>query len=275
MLMGSNSAAGPVPESRMAAQWRDPIVEPELRRLGFERPEQLGALFIGGPEYLHALVADALPLVDDHPKRIMQDFVFSEVRPEIPLLRAWRDPGKARERFAQSALIADLWPEALRERSLGYFEVQAFVDRATRTDWLDLDKNVGILHEILTGTDLEAPVLWANGSDWDIQQIVEEASPETRRDPGVKAQIAVRALAERRYDDAARLFGEVAERPELAAVMTRFQALARCLAGEVEQAGRVAELRRQATGHRGPLPPFWDWLHRRYGVPSTEIAANP
>lgn len=275
MLMGSNGAAGPVPESRLVAQWRDPVVEPELRRLGLERPEQLGALFIGGPEYLHALVADALPLVDDHPKRIMQDFEFDEVRPEVPLLAEWRRPEAARDRFAQSPLISGLWPEALRERSLGYFEVQAFIDRATRTTWLDLDEHVAILHEILTGTDLEAPVLWANASDWDIQRIVEEVSPETRQDPGVKAQLAVRALAERRYGDAARLFGEGAAQPELAAIMTRFQVLALCLAGEVEQAGRVAELRRQATGYRGPLPPFWDWLHRRYGVPSTEIAANP
>ncbi|HEY5658200.1 MAG TPA: fused MFS/spermidine synthase, partial [Myxococcota bacterium] len=46
MLMGTRDAAGPVTEARFAAQWRDPTVAPELATLGFERPEQLGALFI-------------------------------------------------------------------------------------------------------------------------------------------------------------------------------------------------------------------------------------
>ena len=72
MLMGTRNASGPVSAEHFARIWRDPDLLPELNELGFERPEQLGALFIGGAEYLEHISADAPPLVDDRPTRLLQ-----------------------------------------------------------------------------------------------------------------------------------------------------------------------------------------------------------
>ena len=52
MMAGSRDARGPVSEEEFGRQWRDPAVAAEMERLGVERPEQLGALFIGDAGYL-------------------------------------------------------------------------------------------------------------------------------------------------------------------------------------------------------------------------------
>ena len=70
MMVGTRNARGPVTEDQFNRQWLDPKVGDEMRRLGFERPEQLGALFIGDAEYLGALTSDSPALVDDDPKLV-------------------------------------------------------------------------------------------------------------------------------------------------------------------------------------------------------------
>ena len=70
MLAGSNGAASPVDEAVFRRQWDDPKVGPELRRLGIENPEQLGALFMADAEGLAAFAGSAEPLVDDRPQRL-------------------------------------------------------------------------------------------------------------------------------------------------------------------------------------------------------------
>ena len=62
------AASEPMPlfsESEMGdfrAQWSTPPIAAEMKQLGFERPEQLGALFLGDAAYVRSLVADASPL---------------------------------------------------------------------------------------------------------------------------------------------------------------------------------------------------------------------
>lgn len=70
MMVGTRNARGPVSEEQFTRQWSDPVVAREMKALGFERPEQLGALFIGDAEYLKGIFTDSPPLVDNYPKRI-------------------------------------------------------------------------------------------------------------------------------------------------------------------------------------------------------------
>ena len=70
MLAGTRGATGPVSAAHFAAQWQTLPVLRELRAVGLERPEQLGALFIGDAVFLRRLTANTPPLVDDRPKRI-------------------------------------------------------------------------------------------------------------------------------------------------------------------------------------------------------------
>ncbi|MGB8329615.1 MAG: fused MFS/spermidine synthase, partial [Polyangiales bacterium] len=70
ILLGTRNATGPGSNERFVQQWADPVIGPDLRALGVEQPEQLGALFMAGPDDLEELAGDALPLTDDYPKRL-------------------------------------------------------------------------------------------------------------------------------------------------------------------------------------------------------------
>src|SRR6185503_16503336 len=42
MMVGTRHAQGPVSEEQFRKQWDDPLVSADMRRLGFEQPEELG-----------------------------------------------------------------------------------------------------------------------------------------------------------------------------------------------------------------------------------------
>src|SRR5262249_7682371 len=65
MLVGTRQLGSAVSEAEFTRQWQDPTVGAELRALGFEQPEQLGALFMADAPQLRGLSADTLPLSDD------------------------------------------------------------------------------------------------------------------------------------------------------------------------------------------------------------------
>ncbi|MDR1988809.1 MAG: hypothetical protein LBQ09_01105, partial [Acidobacteriaceae bacterium] len=69
MLAGSRAATTMATMTRrtMSAFWQVPALQASLREVGFERPEQIGATFLGDAEYLRALTANTPPLVDDFP----------------------------------------------------------------------------------------------------------------------------------------------------------------------------------------------------------------
>ena len=205
MLVGSRGAAGPVSDEHFRAQWNDPAVGPELRDLGFEHPEQLGASFIAGAEDLESLTLDVPPLVDDFPKRITAD--VREMVPLYrdrgsPLRRSWfEDAAASKERFQRSDFIAQLWPEDLRRSTLPYFEFQPLVNRFAdpqpqKPDLLAIDL-------LLEKTDLRVPVIWALGSSVDYQRMIRHAKPEKLKAPIMQVHLAAGQIAVRDYASAA------------------------------------------------------------------------
>ncbi|KKK51166.1 hypothetical protein LCGC14_3117690, partial [marine sediment metagenome] len=70
MLVGTRGLRGPVQEAGFRRLWQEPGLGSGLSSIGIERPEQLGALFIGDSEFLAEWTGDTLPLEDDHPHRI-------------------------------------------------------------------------------------------------------------------------------------------------------------------------------------------------------------
>ena len=168
MMVGTNGAAGPVGEDVFARQWRDPKTAQELRALGFEKPEQLGALFVGDARYLEALTRGAPPVVDDQPARLR---LSAADPPADALVEAWRDEDAARRRFQESPLVAKLWPSELRKRSLSYFHWQRLDnDLLFERPGPGFSKDLGTLASVLAQTDLRLPVLLLLGSDPDVQR---------------------------------------------------------------------------------------------------------
>jgi hypothetical protein len=70
ILLGVREGGRPVSEEEFRRPWQDPRVGAELRDLGVESPEQLGALFVLDGEGMLDLVGDIPPLVDDFPYQL-------------------------------------------------------------------------------------------------------------------------------------------------------------------------------------------------------------
>ena len=240
MLVGTRDARGPVSEDRFAAQWRDPVVGPEIRALGFERPEQLGALFVAGADDLRREVGAVLPLEDDFPYRLAPIRPITIPRWYLPLGEA----DGARRRFETSPWVERLWPAGLRQRTPSWFEMQRRYDQMTqwsRTNtWDDT-------HAVLTGTTLETLPLLLLGSGPDEQRAAAELAARGEDPVFVHRHRAIRALSERRFAEAA---AEAAAALALEPGDAHLRALA---AYALSCDGRVAEARGIRLAAPAPL----------------------
>jgi spermidine synthase len=193
ILLGTRDARGPVSEARFRAQWEDPEVAPELRAAGIERPEQLGALFLLGAEDLAARLRGVAPLEDDHPRRLSHRVLGA--RRLAPTWLPWLEPAPARERFAKSELAARLWPPALREASLAWFDARAQAERhllGAPRGTID----VAAAHAQLSVGPLRELALWELGSDALRQRAARAAAARGRAAPEVERELALGRLAE-------------------------------------------------------------------------------
>jgi predicted membrane-bound spermidine synthase len=293
MMVGTRDAPGGVSEQDFARQWRDPRVAAEMRRLGLEQPEQLGALFIGDADYVRSLTGGAAALTDDRPKLI--DAPFSSPDAQQRLLLSVTDTTAARARFERSPFIARLWPAAMRTASLPYFEVQDAINSHMYGNLLQRPDAIHEVHRLLTATTLSTPVLWRLGSNSDIQQVLDTATPEELADSFLQFHSGIRLLSERRYAAAAEAFDRAETMTERVsaprAVSTGDNAFALhmyalCMAGECGHAqALIREPWLQSLRDRGvkpesmasaPLPPFWTWMKETFGIdPRLTSEATP
>ena len=206
MLAGTRGARGPVPEERFSAQWRDPVVGPELVAVGLERPEQLGATFIADAQTLGEWTRGAPPLDDDHPNRILSR--PPSMSPEEAYYRSWGDAPAARQRFASSAFVRGLWPSQLRQRTEDYFEMEGILD--DRHIWHRRNP-IETLHAVLTRSSLRTLPQVLMGTEPILQRIALRAYGAGARGSQLEFQMGARALSERDYGAAAQHFALVDE----------------------------------------------------------------
>jgi predicted membrane-bound spermidine synthase len=253
MLVGTRGAPGPGGEARFTAQWRDPVVGPELRALGFERPEQMGALFVAGPEDLRREVGRVLPLEDDFPYRLAPVRPVTFPRWYVPL----GDVESSRRRFESSSWVERLWPPGLRERTAPWFAWQRCYDQMA--SW-SRDNTWDDTHAVLTETTLETLPLLLLGSDPDLQRVAAELSARGESSTFVRGHRTVRALAQRRFAEAV---GEARAGLDLEPGEPRLRILA---AYALDLAGRTSEARGLLTAAPTPLEPAAvEFLARTFG----------
>ena len=87
---------------------------------------------------------------------------------------------------------------------------------------------------------------------------------ERRRNAQVAARLAVAALVEGRYDDAARDFAALQRSDGTNPLWFRYRLLALCLGDRVEQANALLEL--VSTPEVVGGPPYWAWMSETYGI---------
>jgi hypothetical protein len=270
MMVGTRNAHGPVTEEQFVRQWNDPLAAPEMRNLGFERPQQLGALFIGDAAYLRTVIGDAPALVDDTPKLIEAPLV-SRAEAEH-LFRSFSDEAAARERFRRSRLIARLWPEPLISASLQYFAVQEIINGHAYGRPPAIDNT----HRLLTGSPLRTLVLWLLGSDSDVQRIVADAAPEELASAAMQLHLGLGFISLRNYAAAVEPLARAELDPALRSKAFGLRIFALCMSGQIDRAQRsvdqqVAEAlqdRRLAPEslNDANAPPFWLWMKQTFGI---------
>jgi predicted membrane-bound spermidine synthase len=265
MLAGTNGTLQPVTEERFSRPWSEPRLKAALAEVGVEIPEQLGALFIGDAGFLRGLASGEPPLVDDFPQRIKA----SAAPTSVPKAFYWQvmDAREARGRFAASGFVASVWPEALRRRTLDYFEWQHQIDKGflTLTLWQPPAlAGLAELDGVLNRTPLHTLALWSLGTNPAEQTQVANLAARGER---LEELLGLGSLAARDYSGAAAAFGRA---PGDANVYRRAYALA--------LAGRLAEVDALAAQLRArPEPPsdrpFWAWMDTRFGTSSQGAAA--
>jgi spermidine synthase len=249
ILLGTRELEGPVSAERFAQQWQ-PDGPRSLRDLGFERPEQLGALFMAEGAQFKDLT-QAPPLEDNYPGRL------TRAPPGRMALSPWRldlmNVERARERFLASTFVRKIWPAQLRADTTPYFEVQRHYDTMigefTTIDERPLSPEGAVA--LLRTTPLAALPRIGLGTSGDIGLLISrlEARGAAEKD-WLQAHLAVRDLSEHRFGRAVERLRRVrAMAASLPGVSERL-ALSLCLGGR-EGEGR-AETKRLALEPSSP-----------------------
>lgn len=266
MLVGTRGARGPVAEEDFTRQWRDPVVTPELRALGLETPEQLGALFIADAPFLALLTADAQPVTDDRPNRLSP-----RVKAGVDSLYfTLTDTEATRARFAKSPLVRRLWPAPLREKTLDSFGYQRIINDYF---WISNGamafgaKGFADIHEVLTRSSLQAPALWLMDSDPDIQSAADRALAKgATLDPTLHRHLGIRSMVSRDYPGAERHLRLAQAGDPSLEPLTAYRILALLLSGDRKGAlALVRDARARVAPQRTPRE-FWAWLEATFGV---------
>lgn len=271
MLVGTRHATGPLTAAAIAAPWQRPALAARLREIGFERPEQIGATFLGDAAYLRQLTAETPPLTDDFPLRLqpvagrssLSDPGYRSDPAVMALFQDVIDPARGKRAFAASPFIRRLWPSALINDTLPFFDTQRIVNRVLWEGSAPL-RRIEELHAVLTGTTLETLPLWLLGSD-DVKQGIAEKSQE--RSGATEYARGLRALATRAYPRAAAHLGEAERRGLHAETLRPLQVYALCLAGDRDTARLLA---RRNTPQSSDEAHFWNWLHATFDVSTSQ-----
>jgi spermidine synthase len=270
MLVGTRDARQRVTAEHFARQWRDPKVAEELVAVGFEHPEQLGALFIGGAAYLNELTRDDEPLVDDFPKRILGPEP-SLVRLS-PMYQSWTDTNRARERFLASPFIAALWPEELREPVLAHFDAQHIINALAFGLHPPERSRARDTHTILSETSLTAPAMWLLGTNADFQRIVAEAEGPELSNPNLQYHRGAALVAQRRYAEALEPLRLAERNPHNLTLATSVRILALCEAGRNDEAQSLAHERLPQMRDDDRMRDYWAAMHEICGIAPLEVA---
>ena len=267
VLIGTRQATGPVAEARFDMAQQDSLARTHLRETGVELPQQIGATFLGDTPYLRGMTRNTLPLVDNFPQRLqphpeklsLAGSSESFARTEIEFIRGVIDPIRAREAFQQSEFVRRLWPEALANETLPYFEHQRTLN------WVLLDgasplRQIEELHALLTKTPLHTLPLWAFGSDVVQQQIAAAGDDGSFM---VSYVLGVREMVARNYSGAAAFFAEAERRGLRTASSRPLLVHVLCLAGDLDAASRLAQGQMPSVPDRRH---FWRWLGAEFGV---------
>ncbi|MCP3984108.1 MAG: spermidine synthase [bacterium] len=238
ILLGTRGELPQVDEAGFRRQWQDPVVSIRLQEIGVEVPEQLGALFMVDTPELQVIRRNTRPLDDDRPGQLGQEMVgVGQVGPgHKPLLKI----EEGRKAFSRSEFIRRHWPPRVREETDAWFSYRRYAHKRFFGDKSSMLRRIPKLHQLLTETPLRTNLLWLLGTSKDEVECSRTAREAGSFDPRIEMALAIDALADRRFEDAAEQFGTARQGARALREALYLQIFALEMAGQHEQAKALA-----------------------------------
>jgi predicted membrane-bound spermidine synthase len=260
IMMGINGLGRKVKEEEIRQLWSNPDSGADLRRIGIEVPQQLGALFVMDGEEIDLITRDIAPLVDNYPKRL-SDAAWDE-EANLRFASAYMDPPSAADRFARSPMIGRIWPETLNKSMKSLFAIREtrFLSETIGTNKLaELDL-------YLRGSRLRTPVLEVLGSDEFRLAIAQRVARKAESPPlEVVPDLIAGALARRNLDEAIRLLERQKDRGAFGVRETFLLTYLYCLNANVDKAEALAAANSALINKDSSAAWLWKKLETDFG----------
>jgi spermidine synthase len=260
IMMGINGSGRKVREEEIRQLWTHADSGGDLRRIGIEVPQQLGALFLMDGEDINQITRDVAPLTDNYPKRLSDAPWDEEASHRFAL--TYMETFPALQRFLHSSLAGTSWPESLNS-SLESF----FVVRETRYLSETIGSNkLAELDLYLRHSGLRIPVLEVLGSDGLRVAIAERLAKKAQPSP-VEAMpdLIAGALARRDINEAIRLLENEKDRGALSLNDTLLLAYIYCLNGSVDKAEALVANNADSIKKDQSADWLWEKLETDFG----------
>jgi hypothetical protein len=171
------------------------------------------------------------------------------------------DVQRAAQEFRESDFVARTFPPSIRAATLPDFRWQHLINERVVMEGGDLDE--GDLYAVLAESELVSLPLWLLGSEQAEQRIAARAGSR----PGADRIRGIGALAARDYASAVQSFRRAragrGRQPRVAGL----EIFALCMAGNVEEASRVARQLLRAMPGAAQQDAYWEWLEAAFGMP--------
>jgi spermidine synthase len=260
IMMGIKGPGRKVKEEEIRQLWSNADSGADLRRIGIEVPQQLGALFVMDGEDIDLITRDIAPLTDIYPKRLTDEPWDDEANHRFAF--GYLEAPSAVQRFLRSNLVKAIWPETLNE-SLE----SLFVLRQTRylSEIMGSNK-LAELDLYLRHSRLRVPVLEVLGSDGFRLGIAERIAKNTQTPPlETMPDLIAGALARRDIDGAIRLMEDEKSRGVFSLNDTFLLTYLYCLNGNVGKAETLAADNATAIKKDGFVDWLWGKLQAEFG----------
>ena len=254
IMMGIKGPGRRVSEDELRELWNDSPTGADLRTIGIEVPQQLGALFLMDGDEIDRITHNVAPLTDVYPKRLT-DWPWDDEANHRFVLNYLTAPA-AVQRFAHSSVINRIWPETLNPAAA---ELESFFT-VRQTRYLSETVGSNKLAELdlyLRHSRLRIPILEVLGSDGLRVSIAERVAKGSATPPlEVMPDLIAGALAQRKIDAAIQLLERKKDSGVLGADDTFLLAYFYCLNGSVEKAETLIATNAAAIKKDS----FTDWL---------------
>jgi hypothetical protein len=249
------------PDQELARRlWTDPGSGSDLVRTGFEVPEQIPALFVMDAAEIDRLTEGVEPLEDFYPKRLTD--VQPDPKAAFRLGYSYLEGPATLQRFFDSSLIRDLWPNERKEVLEPFFlfrEVR-YRSEMSGSNWLaELDL-------YLRHSKLRTPVLAVQNSDEFRLALAERLVADSHSlPPDALHDVVAGALARRDFGAAIELLEREKDRGFTNINDFFLLTYLYCLNGSVEKAEALANAQAGSIQKDGFVDWLWGELQAEFG----------